>query len=312
MLLPAFAETRPSPVSNPPLIGTSQMKLAIGTAQFGSSYGVANSTGQVSLPEVEAILRCAKSAGISMLDTAVAYGNSEQRLGEVGVDQLDVVTKIPPLPEGTPEPDKWVERQVRDSCKRLKTLRLYAVLLHQPLQLLGPDGGAILSGLSRVKAEGLVEKIGVSIYSPDELDLIHPLLRPELVQSPFSVLDRRLEKSGWLRRLSSDGVEVHSRSVFLQGLLVMPRERIPAKFARWQRIWDEWHAWLRDSKLSPQAACLAFANSVTEIHRVVVGVDSLSHLQDLVAVTNVRLPDDLPRVQSEDEELINPSLWHKL
>jgi len=288
------------------------MKLAIGTAQFGSSYGVANSTGQVTLTEVAAILRCAKSAGISMLDTAVAYGNSEQRLGEVGVDQFDVVTKIPPLPEGTREPEKWLERQVRGSCERLKTLRLYGVLLHQPLQLLGPDGGAILNVLSKVKAEGLAEKIGVSIYASEELEAIRPLLRPDIVQSPFSILDRRLEKSGWLHRLSADGIEVHARSVFLQGLLVMPRERIPAKFARWQRIWDEWHAWCRDSELSPQAACLAFVNSTNEIHRMVVGVDSLSHLQDLVAVTDARLPDDLPRIQSEDEELINPSLWHKL
>ena len=289
-----------------------EVRLALGTVQLGLPYGIANKTGQVSLSEVEDLLDFARSSGIELLDTAVAYGESESLLGEIGVDGFHVVTKLPAVPENGRDISGWVEQQVHSSLRRLRLPRLYGLLLHAPAQLLEADGAKLSVGLEEMRRQGLVEKIGISIYSPNELEAIFPLFPLGMVQAPLNLVDRRLVETGWLQRLRSEGVEIHVRSVFLQGLLLMPLQEIPHKFARWTPLWEAWHSWLRKTGISPQAACLNFARSFAEIDRVIVGVDSLSQLQDLVGAVNATEPTDWPRIASSDAELVNPSLWNRL
>ena len=287
-------------------------KLGLGTVQLGAPYGIANKRGQVSYQEAESLLAFARSSGIDLLDTAVAYGESESLLGEIGVDGFHVVTKLPAVPENGRDISGWVEQQVHSSLRRLRLARLYGLLLHAPAQLLEADGAKLSAGLEEMRRQGLVEKIGISMYSPDELEAIFPLFPLGMVQAPLNLVDRRLVETGWLQRLRSEGVEVHVRSVFLQGLLLMPLQEIPHKFARWTPLWEAWHGWLRKTGISPQAACLNFARSFAEIDRVIVGVDGLSQLQDLVGAVNATEPTDWPRIASSDAELVNPSLWNRL
>ena len=128
----------------------------------------------------------------------------------------------------------------------------------------------------------MVEAVGVSVYAPEELEALEPCMRLELVQLPLSIIDRRFVSSGWLTRLQRAGTRVHARSVFLQGLLLMDAATRPARFDRWQRLWDEWDRWLRDQALTPLQLCLGFVLSQPEIDRVVVGVDSLPQLQGIL------------------------------
>ena len=132
------------------------------------------------------------------------------------------------------------------------------------------------------------------------------------MQAPFNVLDQRLEKSGWLTRLHNSGIEVHTRSAFLQGLLLMDINKRPVKFNRWQSHWQVWHQWLDIQKLSPLQACLGFVLSHSEINRIVVGVDSLKHLNEIidsVVEPSIELPE---KFISDDLDLINPSRWSYL
>ena len=287
-------------------------KLALGTVQFGQPYGVANKHGVLSFKEVADILGYARAAGIDLLDTAVSYGESESRLGRAGVDSFQIVSKLPSMPEEVQNATQWLRNELHASLFRLRVEKLHGLLLHAPGQLLGPRGQELWGALQEVKKQGLVQKVGISVYGPSELDAIMPLFPADVVQAPLSLVDRRLVETGWLRCLHERGTEVHVRSVFLQGLLLSPQSEIPVKFAKWSHLWNQWHDWLRQTGLSPQRACLAFVGSFPQVDRVVVGVDSLSHLQDLVAVTDAYLPDNLPRIQCEDEELINPSLWCKI
>ena len=287
--------------------------LALGTVQFGLPYGVANQSGQVSCGEVAEILAYAWAAGLNTLDTAIAYGESEQRLGEVGVAQWQVISKLPAIPEDCIDIAAWVEAAVCGSLWRLKIPKLYGLLLHRPLQLLGSQGPALYRELVSLKEQGKVEKIGVSIYCHDELEALWPHYRLDLVQAPFNILDRRLATSGWLARLHHAGIEVHVRSVFLQGLLLMGSENRPAYFNRWRPLWDEWHRWLTEQALTPLEGCLHFAMSQPEVGRVVVGVDSLKHLQEIVSASSptigiMKFPSELA---SETSALINPSEWIK-
>ena len=288
------------------------MKLALGTVQFGIPYGVSNNKGQTSLHEAERIIELARSLGISFLDTAMAYGESETRLGKIGVESFKVVTKLPPFPENCPNPKKWAEEQVEGSLQRLGQERLYGLLLHNPAQLLSVNGHHLFEVLESFKTRRLVEKIGISIYSPAELDELFPLFSFDIVQSPFNLVDRSLIASGWMQKLYAEGIEIHVRSVFLQGLLLMPADQIPAKFSRWSNLLRKWHDWLYQNGISPQAACLAFTKAFSEIDQIFVGVETRIQLEEILRAFHSPTPDSFPSIESNDPDLINPSKWSKL
>jgi aryl-alcohol dehydrogenase-like predicted oxidoreductase len=285
------------------------MRLALGTAQFGLPYGIANQEGQVTRPAAKAMLQLAAANGIDMLDTAIAYGESETCLGEVGTQDFKLVTKLPAVPNGCPDVSSWVQEQVGASLSRLGVSAVYGLLLHRPGQLLGTDGKTLYQTLQGLKETRQVQKVGISVYAPSELEALTPRYHFDLVQAPFNLVDRRLCTTGWLQRLKNEGVEIHTRSTFLQGLLLMPQAAIPVKFASWSDLWSKWHGWLARHNVSAVQACLAFPLSFPGIDRLVVGADSVSQLDQIIsAVVNVA-PDDLPDLQCDAENLINPACW---
>lgn len=288
------------------------MRLAIGTAQFGLAYGVANKGGQVSLEEASAILRRAANAGADTIDTAITYGNSEQRLGEIGVSGFKVVTKLPAIPAGCADISAWIAQSVAASLKRLGIAKLDGLLLHKPSQLLETGGREIFEALIHLKSEGLVNKIGVSIYEPSELDALIPLFKLDIVQSPFNILDQRLRTSGWLERLAGMNMELHARSIFLQGLLLMSENARPQKFNRWSAFWIQWHKHLQVSGRTALEACLDFALSEKRIHRIVVGMESLAQFEEcLQAMIGKRTSTGTPPT-CDDVQLMDPRAWSAL
>lgn len=285
-------------------------RLALGTVQFGLAYGIANQGGQVSRDDAATILAAARAGGLGTLDTAIAYGDSESCLGAAGVTGWRIVSKLPTLPDDCPNIAAWVAAQLAESLGRLGVDSLHGLLLHNPRQLVGPAGNELAGALRKARDNGQVERIGVSIYSPDDLAMIYPVLQPDLVQAPLNLVDRRLVDSGWLSRLADDGAEVHTRSCFLQGLLLM--SKVPARFAPWQALWTRWQQWLASHPGQAAAACLAYPLSHPEVARVVVGVDSLAQLTELLAAEKSFVADDLPDLRTDDEQLIHPSKWNSL
>ncbi len=289
------------------------MKLALGTAQFGIPYGVANQRGQVSPVEAAQILAEGRRAGMDTIDTAIAYGESEACLGQADVSGLKVVTKLPPVPAQCTAVLDWVRSEVIASLQRLRIERLYGLLVHQVGQLGEGCGAALAASLQALKAEGLVQKIGVSIYAPDGLEMASAAGVLDLVQAPFNLFDRRLDDSGWLQRLSEQGVEVHARSAFLQGLLLMQATDVPNTFSPWAKQLGSWHGWLAaHPNVTAAHACLAFVASYPQVDRVVVGVDDLAQFKQLLKAAVLHLPEALPDLSCSDEMLINPSNWNCL
>lgn len=283
-------------------------RLALGTAQFGLDYGVANRRGQIPRSEAREILDLAAARGIDTLDTATAYGDSEQRLGAIGVQKWQIVSKLPPLPDGCQNIPRWVSDSVRGSLNRLNVESLHGVLFHRPQQLSGKAGDALYASLERQKRDGLVGKIGVSIYEPTELEALNDY-GLDIVQAPLNVVDRRLIDSGWLSRLSKQGTEVHVRSVFLQGLLLMPPTDRPERFSRWGELWSFWEHWLSETGLSPLEACLRYSLSFDQVDRVIVGVDGIRQLEEVVMASEGPPPEVPPALMSRDIDLIDPSRW---
>jgi aryl-alcohol dehydrogenase-like predicted oxidoreductase len=288
------------------------LKIALGTVQFGTGYGIANTSGQVPFEEARRIVFEAAAHGADTVDTAIAYGESEAVLGRIGVDGWKVITKLPAAPSLDRDVCAWVERELLNSLERLRVSRLYGVLLHQPSQLLEPGGTTLAAALEQARKMGIVDKIGLSIYAPEQLAALLAVGTFDLVQAPFNILDRRLSESGWAAELKARGIEIHARSIFLQGLLTMQGDRRPEKFRAWNSVWNAWERWLDEVSISPVEACMRFAMASEHIDRVVIGIDNVAQARQIFGVETSALPSLPTWPPLFDQRLINPAQWNEL
>jgi aryl-alcohol dehydrogenase-like predicted oxidoreductase len=291
------------------------MKLGLGTAQFGLDYGVANRSGRVPATEVARMLMLAEASGIRVLDTALQYGDSESVLGEnlPAGTQLQVVTKSPQFgaQQLTDAHADELECALEASLRKLQRDRVYGLLLHHAPDALAPGSDRLFDRLQRLKQRGWVEKVGVSVYDPDQLENIldrHPI---DLVQIPFNVLDQRLaHRPSLLARVRREGVELHVRSAFLQGLMLVERPRLDGYFKPWASRLSAFHERCREAGSSPLSVALRFALAAPFADRVIVGADSMLQLRGIIAAASDETP--LPALQdlaTDEPALINPGTW---
>lgn len=285
-------------------------KLVIGSANFGQEYGLANIAGKISETEIKNILSLAEKAGVEAIDTAQAYGDSESRLGTICTNnRFKMITKVnPDLKNGFIKND--LTKLVFKSCERLNQTRLYAVMLHRAEVLLGDHGNSIVAELRSLKEQGIVDKIGISIYSPEILEELPKKIQFDIVQAPFNIFDQRLLSSGWSFKLKTEGVEIHARSVFLQGLLLMRQSRLPSYFKEnWPNLFGSWYDFLHANNADASAVALNFVLKQKWIDKVVVGVDSTKHLKALLRIEDSSYALNFPELGCYDTNLINPSKW---
>ncbi len=285
------------------------MKLALGTVQFGTEYGIANQHGIIPFSDVKEILSYSSDNGIHTLDTAVAYGNAEEILGKIGVNDWELITKLPAVPQECEDIKTWARSSILDSISKLNTDKLFGLLLHKPEMLFSEQGKELYQTLLDLKQQKFINKIGVSVYDPSELHTLLDNFDIDIVQAPFNIFDHRLVTSGWLNSLSSMGIEVHVRSVFLQGLLLMNSEQRPDKFKLWEKNWQLYERWLKKYKLTALQACLGFVTAYSEINKIIIGVDSLKHLKEIISAYNTKIDTESIDFNSEDINLLNPSKW---
>ena len=289
-------------------------KIALGGAQFGMRYGIANQDGQPSYAAVGAICRQARELGISLVDTAQAYGDSESVLGRaVGSEtSIRVVTKARPIRRTTIEPAdvETVDASFSLSLRHLRRDGVYGLLIHEPQDFLAGGGHRLWRWLESMRAAGKAEKIGVSVYSPDQLrQILERYPGVQIVQLPFNIYDQRFARSGMLDDLRRRGIEVHARSAFLQGLLLMAADSLPDRFKAIRDHQARLHRHLHEIGLSPLAGALAVCTAQARIDRVVVGCDNPRQLAQIAAAADEPCPDGLGRFAIDDEAIVNPSLW---
>jgi aryl-alcohol dehydrogenase-like predicted oxidoreductase len=137
-------------------------------------------------------------------------------------------------------------------------------------------------------------------------------MKIEIVQTPLNIIDRRLENSGWMSKLYKAKVEIHARSVFLQGLLLMSKQERPYKFNRWSSLWKIWDEWLKDNKITALEATIQHAISVSEISKVIIGVDTKQQLEQIIIASKGVLQKTSSELNTNDIQLLNPTHWNKL
>jgi|688.fasta_scaffold05326_12 aryl-alcohol dehydrogenase-like predicted oxidoreductase len=286
-------------------------RISLGTAQFGLHYGIGNTSGPIREEDISYILKTSESSGICTLDTAPEYGVSESRLGKYNLSWMNIGTKLPGLPGGDLRLESVVVNFLQGSLDRLNVQKVEYYLVHRASDLLGESGSTLFKILVKQKEQGLVGKVGVSVYTEIEADLILKKYPIDVIQVPFNVIDQRFVTSGSLDRLKNAGVEVHARSVFLQGLLLLPSSSRPVFFDKWSSIWENFDRWIQYCGTSQFEACLSFVLNVQLFDKVIIGIDNKQHFVELLSYLGKRCgPIRNPSgTCSKDPELINPSLW---
>lgn len=290
---------------------TSIKKLGLGTVQWGLHYGVANQNGITSPETVTALLNAARGFGIEVLDTASLYGKSEEVLGKNLLEGFKVVTKTPSFAG-----DRITAVQIGqliDTCHRSLNLlgvnKIYGLLVHHTDNLLLQGGEKLLEAMLKLKEEGLVQKIGVSVYDSKQVDSILNKFTPDLIQLPLNVFDQRMLESGHLELLKRRNVEIHVRSAFLQGLLLMSMSDVPKFFQPIYPLLIRWHSAAREQGFTALQAAIAFVKNLTFVDTVLVGLDSLPQFQSCAESFSINKEFDASGLACSDPVFINPSLW---
>ena len=273
-------------------------KLALGTVQFGLSYGISNKNGKTPVNEVSRILLAAKKLGINIIDTAYAYGNSQEVLGEVGVDGFKVVSKFI-----SPTELETLDMQVETTCAQLRVKRFYAMLAHRPLSVI--ENPALWDILKQYKLSGIIQKIGFSFNTLSEANLVLSAgYIPDLIQVPFNYFDLRFVTI--MKELKAKGCEIHTRSAFLQGLFFLNPLELPEFFNPVKGI-------LKDIKQNYgpiEGSLLSFCINQDFIDRVVLGVNNQEQL--LKNVNSISEAKPLPELNINiPHEILMPSMWPK-
>jgi len=291
-------------------------RLCLGTTQFGLVYGINNQRGKPTKREVFAMLDKAVDLGIEFIDTAVAYGDAEELLGEYGVKQkqLRVISKLRPnlISDDCPNPEEIVENEIKGSLKRLRLDVLEGYLLHTPENFYNEG---IMNGLRICKEKGLIRNLGVSIYEVQHaLDSVSTGLI-DYIQIPYSVFDQRMDGAGFFELARKNDVKVFARSAFLQGLIFMEEERIPEYLSVAKGYLQKFDEIIQKHGLTRGQAALLFTYFHPGVDYVVFGVDDIEQLVEDVAISRSNI--DFRACREEligsfaniEKSIIFPSLW---
>ncbi len=288
--------------------------IVLGTAQFGMRYG-ATSQRRVPESEVMDIMADAAASGVDLVDTAPGYGEGEVVVGRClsAFPAIGIVTKTPAVAGDTvtvADVENW-RRSLLRSLERLQRPRVEALLVHHAPDMMKPGGERLAGVLRDLKAEGLVGRIGASLYDLSGIDRLREILELEIIQVPFNIFDQRLFAGGQMARLRSAGIEVHVRSIFLQGVLLAPAGTLNQYFTRFASQLARYREFLAGQSLPPLQACLGFVARHRDVDRIVVGVAHRGEFGD-IAETLGLMPDILPdmtHLASDEAGLIDPRTW---
>lgn len=281
--------------------------VILGSASWGGHYGLSNKASPDSA-EVKSMMNKAAASGIVRIDTAEGYGKSQKLIGDNSLTETLVYSKVG-ADIFTCGLDGAILR-TREILTDLNTQILEGLSFHSSGTFL-QDRASSIAFISKAKEEGLIKRWGVSIYSPEELIEILRVARPDYIQAPVNLADRRFISDQIFNILKANDIELHARSVFLQGLLLQPTRKIRPYFLRWEALLRNYLVVANDLGLDMYALSLAAVMRSEEVDKTVVGVNDVTQVQQLASLVS-NLPD-IPGIEnfenSNDLGLIDPRLW---
>ncbi|WRS26728.1 aldo/keto reductase [Oscillospiraceae bacterium MB08-C2-2] len=297
------------------------MKMGLGTVQLGLEYGIANKSGRPTGEQAMAILQAACDHGVTVWDTAAAYGSSEELIGGFcaagrGADDVMISTKIRPLHQTEPSLiPQTVSREITASLHRLGR-RLDFLLFHSAADLLA-GGQVTLEAIAPFQEQRLVGRVGVSVYSPEEIRACLAFPQLGVIQAPYNVWDRRVLEPSLLAEMKSRDILLHSRSVYLQGLLLLESEALPPYLSQAKPHLEAFRSLCGELGLTPQQAAFLYVRDQPEIDTFFIGCETTEQVKENLHLYSQPPLSPAGRERLEEafgampEELINPSKWRK-
>lgn len=282
-------------------------KLALGTVQLGLSYGINNKDGRPNQSEASQILDAAAKWNINMLDSAEAYGDSLQVIGRYLNDHVEskfeIVSKF--IDDG-----HSVRKKFEATIQVLNRNDLYAFMYHRFIDY---QTGKGIAELLQLREEGRIKMIGVSVYDTEELKLVIDDPEIGLIQVPYNLFDASKEKKRLLTSAKSRGQEIHTRSIFLQGLFFKKPEELTGNLRGLIAALQAFHKIRREHNLTVMQACLNYALHNSLIDRVIIGVDKSAQLEQNLEALLEHFPEELSdafeSIVISERTLLNPSKW---
>lgn len=281
--------------------------LSLGTAQIGLKYGICNNKGIISESEVKKILKFCSLNNILSIDTAMGYGKSQKVLGRNSLKKFKITSKLSIIDKKKIiNIEEYVISQVDTMLNELGVEKIDSLLVHDCSQFNGKFGKNLYEILIKQKNKKF-NKLGVSVYSKKELDRIISKFKIDIVNLPISLANQSFLKNNYLLKLKKKKIEIHARSIFLQGLLLCKNNELPRQFKK-NKFFYQWQNWLKASNYNSLEASLGFIKKLKNVDKIIVGVDDLGQLKDIVNAYKKRKKFKYMNF-SQQSILKNPSKW---
>lgn len=283
-------------------------KLVLGTAQIGSKYGITNSQ-VISNNEIKEIFNFCKINNINRIDTAASYTQSENIIGKHINDDWIINTKLPNIPNDIIDIYTFILNKVNDSIKRLNIRSINCLFVHNSETLFSKNSDKVYKSLLLLKKKKLIKKIGISVYTPKELDKVLGYYEFDYIQIPINIFNQSFVNNNNLKKLASNNILIQARSIFLQGLLLVEEKKLPTKLTNEKKIWKIWYEWINDHNLNKLDVCLSFVLSFNEIKEIIFGIGNFQNLVEIAHSKNKKIPYFPIELIDQNSKILDPRLW---
>lgn len=279
-------------------------KIVLGTAQFSGNYGITKKDGYLTQNGAHKILKTLLAKNLRHLDTSIDYKNSLKKIKSFNYNNWQITTKMDPKKlDFSSEHNLYlsVENQIKLVKKNSSIKTIKNLLIRNSNIILTPKGKILFKVLKKIKKNKLIINFGYSIYNFKNLEKIIINFKPDLIQCPYNIFDRRIENTKIKKILKKKKIKVQARSIFLQGILLKNINQLPKFFLKWKKLFLSFENLTKINKLNPLSLCFNFVNNNKDIDEIVIGVQNNKELKEILNI-------ELKRKILMSKELFNPSL----
>ena len=287
-------------------------KIILGTAQFSGNYGITKKDDYLSQNEAHKILKTLLAKKLRHLDTSIDYKNSFKKIKSFNFNNWQITTKMDPKNlDFSSEHNLYlsVKNQIKLIKKQSSIKTIKNLLLRNSNIILTPKGKILFKVLKKIKKNKLIINFGYSIYSFKNLEKIIINFRPDLIQCPYNIFDRRIENIKIKNILKKKKIKVQARSIFLQGILLKKTNQLPKFFLKWKNLFLNFENLTKINKLSPLSLCFNFVNNNKDIDEIVIGVQNNKELKEIFDIKLKRKISIRKELFKPSLKLIDPTKW---
>ncbi len=286
-------------------------KIILGTASLSSKYGRCNKKKFITKNEIKKIFNTAKKKNIYFIDTALNYGNNDEILSNYINTRYSVITKLPKINNNIKNIEKYYTELIIASLKKTKIKKFYSVLLHSPDQLLSKKNGRrIYNALLAIKKLNLTKKIGISVYSLKNTLKILKKFHLDIIQIPLNILNQDFCDNYFIKIIKKKKIEIHARSIFLQGVLLNKKFYKKKLFKKYSEIFEKIEKIKKDNNINSLELTINFSLKHKWVKKIIVGFNTAHHLKEILntkIINNINY-SDLPI--KNNQNLYDPRKWN--